>query len=194
MKEYKELEREFILQINNGEIMAPSKSVLGNKLLQFCNGAVYDEFKNIIEIHDAKLEALEEIIEGNPNENILVAYNYKSDLKRLLAKFKQAVVVNDDNIAKWNKGNIKLMLCHPASSGRGLNLQHGGNIIVWFSLTWDLENYLQFNGRIHRPGQKNTVTINHIIAKNSIDEHILKILAFKNINQNQLMDYLKTNL
>jgi SNF2 family DNA or RNA helicase len=193
-KKYKSLEKEFFLKVNDNAIVASTKAVLGNKLLQYCNGAVYDADKNVIETHTAKLDALEDLIEDNANENILVAYNYKSDLERLLARFKQAELINDANIAKWNKGEIKLMLCHPASAGRGLNLQFGGNIIIWFGLTWNLEDYLQFNARLYRPGQTKGVVINHIVAKDCIDEKILDALAAKNISQNNLLDYLKTNV
>lgn len=189
-QKYKELEKEFILQIKDNEIVVSSLPVLGNKLLQFCNGAIYDENKNILEIHQAKLEALEDIIEDNPNENILVAYNFKSDLERLKNRFKHAVTMNVEGnmIEKWNKGEIKLLLCHPASSGKGLNLQYGGYIIVWFGLTWNLEDYLQFNKRLHRPGQLKPVIINHIIAQDCIDEKILKVLNQKNVTQQNLLN------
>lgn len=189
-QKYKEFEKEFVLQWKNNEIEASSLAVLRNKLLQFCNGAIYDENKNIIELHNAKLDALNDIIEDNPNETILVAYNFKSDLKRLQKRFSHAVTMtNDDTIIEnWNKGQIKLLLCHPASSGKGLNLQQGGNIVIWFGLTWDLENYLQFNARLHRPGQLKPVIINHIIAQDCIDERILKILDYKNVKQEDLLN------
>lgn len=193
MKTYNEIRKEFIANIGNNEITVFNAAVLSNKLLQFCNGAIYDENKNIIEIHDAKLDALEDLIEDNPNENILVAYNYKSDLIRLQKRFKHAIAMDKDgkNIDLWNKGEIKLLLCHPASSGKGLNLQHGGHIIIWFGLTWNLEDYLQFNARLHRIGQSKPVIINHIIAENCIDEIIMKVLNNKNVNQNILLNALK---
>lgn len=188
-EKYKELEKEFILQLETKEIAVSSIPVLVNKLLQFCNGAIYDENKNIIELHQAKLDALEGIIEDNPNENILVAYNFKSDLKRLQNRFKHAVTMNNKEniIEKWNKEEIKLLLCHPANAGKGLNLQQGGRIIVWFGLTWNLEDYLQFNKRLHRPGQLKPVIINHIIAQNCIDEKVLKVLNQKNLTQQSLL-------
>lgn len=193
MKTYNEIRKEFITNIGNKEITVSTAAVLSNKLLQFCNGAIYDENKNIIEIHNAKLDALEDLIEDNPDENILVAYNYKSDLIRLQKRFKHAIVMDKDgkNIDLWNKGEIKLLLCHPASSGKGLNLQQGGHIIIWFGLTWNLEDYLQFNARLYRIGQSKPVIINHIIAENCIDEVIMKVLNNKNVNQNILLNALK---
>lgn len=193
LKTYNEIRKEFIANIGNKEITVSNAAVLSNKLLQFCNGAIYDENKNIIEIHDAKLDALEDLIEDNPDENILVAYNYNSDLTRLQKRFKDAVVMDKEgrNVDLWNKGEIKLLLCHPASSGKGLNLQHGGHIIIWFGLTWNLEDYLQFNARLHRIGQSKPVIINHIIAENCIDEIIMKVLSNKDRNQNTLLDALK---
>lgn len=191
---YKELKKEFTANINDKEISIFNAATLSNKLLQFCNGAIYDENKNIIEIHNAKLDALEEIIEDNPNENLLVAYTYQSDLKRLLKRFKHAAVIDNEGkiIEKWNEGKIKLLLCHPSSMGKGLNLQKGGHIIIWFGLTWNLEDYLQFNARLHRLGQSKPVIINHIVAENGIDEVIMKVLNNKNISQSSLLDALKT--
>lgn len=190
---YKELKKEFLATIESKDIVAVNAAVLTGKLLQFCNGAIYDADKNIIEIHDAKLDALEEIIEGNPNENILVAYNFRSDLKRIKARFKSAVILDKEGtqIAAWNEGKIKLLLCHPASSGKGLNLQAGGNTIIWFSLTWNLEDYLQFNARLHRQGQLKPVVINHIIAKGCIDEMVMKMLTEKEMSLNSLLEFLK---
>jgi SNF2 family DNA or RNA helicase len=191
-EKYDELAKEFILKVSSGDIIAANAGVLTNKLLQFCNGAIYDEFKDYSIIHDFKLDALEEIIEGNPNESIIVAYNYKSDLERLKNRFKQAVIMSKDSreIEAWNQGDIKLLLCHPASSGKGLNLQHGGRIIVWFGLTWNLEDYLQFNARLYRQGQIKPVIINHIVAKDCIDELVLERLGAKNNNQKELLEAL----
>lgn len=190
---YEKFKKEFIANIQNKEVTAVNAAVLTGKLLQFCNGAIYDDNKNILEIHDSKLEALEGIIEENKNENILVAYNFKSDLIRLQNRFKEAHVMDAQGtkVEEWNKGKIKLLLCHPASSGKGLNLQAGGNIIVWFGLTWNLEDYLQFNGRLHRQGQLRPVIINHIIANNCIDEKVMMMLQNKEMCLNSLLDSLK---
>lgn len=187
-KKYKAFQKEFILRIKEEEITASTAAVLTNKLLQYANGAIYDEDKKFIEIHDAKLDALEEIIEDNKNENILVAYNFQSDLVRLKKRFKHAIQLTDDKIiADWNANRIKLLLAHPASCGMGLNLQHGGNNIIWFGMTWNLEHYLQFNARLHRQGQIKPVVINHIISKNTIDEKIIYSLNNKNINLKDLL-------
>lgn len=191
-KEYDDLAKEFVLKVSSGNIVAANAGVLTNKLLQFCNGAIYDEFGDYNIIHDLKLDALEEILEGNSNENIIVAYNYKSDLERLKHRFKHGVTMSKDSreVETWNQGDIKLLLCHPASSGKGLNLQHGGHIIVWFGLTWNLEDYLQFNARLYRQGQIKPVIINHIVAKDCIDETVLERLGSKNSNQKELLDSL----
>ncbi len=191
-KEYKELENEFVTKIENTEITTANAATLAGKLLQFCNGAIYDEDKNIIEVHDAKLDALESIVNDNPNENILVAYSFKSDLKRLKERFKYAhvFIAGSDAVERWNKGEIRMLLCHPASAGKGLNLQAGGCNIIWFGLTWNLEDYLQFNARLHRQGQERPVVINHLVARGGIDEMVMKALKNKEANQKQLLDSL----
>jgi len=195
-EQYKELEKEFIISLDDIDIESPSKATLGNKLLQICNGAVYDAERNVHEIHNEKIERLKEIIEDNPGENFLVAYNYKHDLEKLQKAFPKAVKLEtakqeDD----WNKGKIKILLAHPASAGHGLNLQYGGNIIVWYGLTWNLEYYQQFNKRLHRQGQKNIVRNIHLIAKGCLDEKVLFFaLSGKAKTQKDLIDYLKHEL
>lgn len=195
-QQYKELEKEFIISLNDTDIESLSKAALGNKLLQMCNGSVYDAEKNIHEIHSEKIERLKEIIEDNPGENFLVAYNYKHDLEKLQKAFPKAVKLEtakqeDD----WNRGKIKILLAHPASAGHGLNLQYGGNVIIWYGLTWNLEYYQQFNKRLHRQGQKNIVRNIHLIAKGCLDEKLLFFaLSNKAKIQKDLIDYLKQNL
>ena len=194
MQQYKELEKEFLLSVSDGvDIEAPSSATLVNKLLQMCNGAVYDSGGNTHEIHDTKIKSLKEIIEDNPSENFLVAYNYKSDLQRLIKAFPQAVVLSKSGkeLTEWNKGNIKMLLAHPASAGHGLNAQFGGSTIVWYGLNWSLELYQQFNARLHRQGQTKPVRIIHIVAKGGIDEKVLKALNSKAKNQDDLLNYLK---
>lgn len=188
-KKYKEFEKDFILKIKEDEITASTAAVLANKLLQFSNGAIYDENKNFVEIHESKLDVLQDIIEENENSNILVAYNFQSDLKRLQKRFENGIVLdnNEKIIDLWNNKKIKLMFAHPASCSMGLNLQKGGNIIIWFGLTWNLEHYLQFNARLHRQGQEKPVIINHIVAKNTIDEKVIKSLNNKNFNLKDLL-------
>lgn len=192
-KQYKELEKQFMLSLENVDITTMSAAALGNKLLQLCNGAVYDIDKNYHVLHDEKIKKLKDIIEENPNENFLIAYNFKSDLDRLVKAFPDAVVMgkHDHEINLWNAGKIKILLAHPASAGHGLNLQFGGNIIIWFGLTWSLELYQQFNKRLDRPGQKKQVKIIHLVTKNCIDERVLQAINSKATTQQQLIDYLR---
>jgi SNF2 family DNA or RNA helicase len=169
-------------------------AVLANKLLQFANGAMYtDEVKNWSETHASKLDALAEIIEDNAGENVLVAYNYRSDLERLLKRFPQAVVLDkqQDTIDRWNRGETRLLLAHPASAGHGLNIQSGGSLIVWFGLTWSLENYLQFNARLHRQGQTKPVRVIHLLAEGTIDLRVIEELGKKDKTQVNLLRALK---
>jgi SNF2 family DNA or RNA helicase len=160
-----------------------------------CNGALYTEngSSDFIEIHDEKLKALEDIVNDNEDENLLVAYNFKSDLVRIKARFPQARILGKEGleIEDWNKGKIKMLLAHPASAGMGLNLQQGGSVIVWFGMTWSLENYAQFNGRIHRQGQTKPVRVIHILTGGTIDERVLKVLSQKDSVQSTLLNALK---
>lgn len=192
--DYKEFEEKFFIEFQNSEVEAMSAASLANKLLQYCSGAVYiDEFKNYEVVHDAKLDALEDIIEQNDGENILVAYNFKSDLERLLKRFPNARVLdkNQSTIDDWNEGNIPLLFAHPQSAGHGLNIQHGGSMIVWFSLNWSLEYYQQFNARLFRQGQTMAVRIIHLVCKGCIDERIINVLKLKDIVQSDLLRALK---
>lgn len=192
--QYKELEKEFLLSLENEtDIEAPTSAALSNKLLQMCNGAIYDEKKNIHEIHGAKIKTLKEIIEDNPNENFLIAYNYKSDLQRIQKAFPKAIKLSKDTkeIDKWNEGKIKMLLAHPASAGHGLNLQKGGNVVIWFGLNWSLELYQQFNARLHRQGQEKPVRVIHIVAKGGLDQKVMLALKNKAKTQQELIDYLK---
>lgn len=197
LKTYGEFEREFVAQIENEEIAVFHAAALANKLLQYANGALYlDETKRYKSIHDEKLDALAGMIEDNPNENILVAYNYKFDLEKLQARFPEAVVMSKsgEEVDLWNDGKIKILLAHPASAGHGLNLQKGGNIIVWYGLNWSLEYYQQFNARLHRQGQERPVTIAHIITKGTIDEKVMKAIESKAETQDELLEALKAQL
>lgn len=195
MKKYKELEKTLLAELDGGqEVEAITAAALANKMLQFANGAAYyDHLKNWGEVHKEKLDALSDIVDDNPNENILVAYNYKFDLERLLKKFPQAVVLDKEQstIDRWNKGEIKMLLAHPASAGHGLNLQSGGSMIVWFGLNWSLELYQQFNARLHRQGQTKPVRIIHLVGNGTIDERVLRVLSEKDATQASLLDALK---
>ena len=194
LTQYKQLEKEFLLTINKTDVEALSAATLANKLLQICNGCVYDEHKTPLELHSAKLDALHELVEDNPTESILVAYNYKSDLTRLKKRFPQAVELdkNPKTIDDWNNGKIKMLLAHPASAGHGINLQKGGNVCVWFGLNWSLELYEQFNARLYRQGQKsNTVRIIHLVADGCIDEKVMLAIGNKAKTQAELIQNLK---
>jgi len=195
LKKYREFERNLIVELVTGEdIEAETAAVLANKLLQWSNGAMYtDKLGNWAETHREKLDALEDIIDDNPGENILVAYNYKSDLERIKIKFPKARVLdkNPQTIQDWNAGKIPLLLAHPQSAGHGLNLQHGGATIVWFGLNWSLELDQQFNGRLHRQGQERPVRVIRIVAAGCLDERVLQVLAIKDAVQSNLLAALK---
>jgi SNF2 family DNA or RNA helicase len=195
LKSYKEMEKTLLSTLETGEeVEAVSAAALANKLLQFANGAAYyDEHKNWAEVHKEKLDALEEIVEENPSENILVAYNYKFDLARLLKRFPQAKVLDneDSTIERWNRGEIPMLLAHPASAGHGINLQKGGSLSVWFGLNWSLELYQQFNARLHRQGQTKPVRIIHLVSEGTIDERVLRVLKDKDATQSSLLNALK---
>ena len=195
LERYKDFEKTLLAELEDGEqVEAMTAAVLANKLLQFANGSIYtDEKRNWSEIHAAKLDALAEIIEDNAGENILVSYNYKFDLERLQKRFPDAIVLDkqQETIDRWNRGEIKLLLAHPASAGHGLNIQAGGSLIVWFGLTWSLEYYLQFNARLHRQGQLKPVRIIHIVTGDTIDERVLKVLTAKDKTQRALLAALK---
>jgi SNF2 family DNA or RNA helicase len=195
-EQYKELEKNFLLTLGKIDIASPSQAALGNKLLQMCNGAIYDNSGNSHEIHNIKIDVLKEIVEENPGENFLVAYNYKSDLEKILKAFPKAVLIGKGTKEQddWNAGKIKMLVTHPASTGHGLNLQFGGNILVWFGLNWSLELYQQFNKRLHRQGQKNLVRIIHIVAKGGLDENVMLALNNKAKTQQELIDFLKFKL
>lgn len=195
IRRYKEFEKTLLAQLETGEeVEAMTAATLANKLLQFASGSMYvDEHKNYAEIHSAKLDTLAEIVDENEGENLLVAYNYRFDLERLLKRFPQAVVLDKEQstIDRWNRGEIKMLLAHPASAGHGLNIQAGGAIIVWFSLNWSLELYQQFNARLHRQGQEKPVRIIHMLAEGTIDERVMAALGCKDATQSSLLNALK---
>jgi len=195
LETYKNFEKTLFVELEDGEqVEAITAAVLANKLLQFANGGMYvDDKRNWSEVHSAKLDALAEILEDNPGGNVLVSYNYKFDLERLLKRFPDAVVLDKEQstIDRWNRGEIKLLLAHPASAGHGLNIQAGGSLIVWFGLTWSLEYYLQFNARLHRQGQLKPVRIVHIVTEGTIDSRVLNVLMSKEKTQQSLLKALK---
>ncbi|HES7406388.1 TPA: DEAD/DEAH box helicase, partial [Streptococcus pyogenes] len=139
-----------------------------------------------------KLDALENIVEESQGQPILVFYQYQHDLERLKTRFPQAEELT--SVDKWNSGKIPILLCHPQSAGHGLNLQKGGHIIVWFGITWSLEYYQQANARLDRQGQTEPVIVHHIVAENTVDEKVLRILQGKEKNQNALLEAVKAQL
>lgn len=195
-KLYDLFEKEFLLELENTQVEALTTAALVNKLLQICNGFVYDADKVPHVMHDAKIDALRDIVADNPAENFLVAYNFKADLDRLTQAFPQAVVLDKKGLAleQWNKGNIRILLAHPASAGHGLNAQFGGSAVVWFGLNWSLELYQQFNSRIYRQGQNKPVRIIHIVSKGCYDDKVVSALRRKVKTQNDLIEYLKYNM
>ena len=199
VNDYRDFERELLAEVDGEEIEAVSAAALAGKLLQWCNGAVYtDEKRNWSTIHDEKIKALEEIVECN-DEPILLAYNFKSDLARIKKAFPDAVELDKstETIDKWNRGEIKLLLAHPASAGHGLNLQKGGSLAVWFGLNWSLELYQQFNARLYRQGQTKPTRIVHIVATADdgkhkfLDERVIDVLQLKDATQDKLLQAVK---
>ena len=188
---YEEFEKEFYFEFTRDfEINAVSKSVLINKLLQLTNGAVYGDTGDYFIVHNEKLDKLEEIVESTLDSPILCFYQYRHDLDRILERFHFAKELSQDNVDDWNKGKIKLLLTHPSSSAYGLNLQDGGNVIVWFGLPWNLELYQQANARLYRQGQIHNVIIHHLICNNTVEERVLEALQRKGKVQDELLDYL----
>ena len=192
---YDTLRDDLILSVGENEIDAANAASLSNKLSQMANGAVYSADQSVIEIHDHKLDALEDLIEAANGKPVLVAYWFKHDLERIKARFKVREIKSSKDIADWNDGKIPVAVIHPASAGHGLNLQAGGSTLIWFGLTWSLELYQQTNARLWRQGQKSaTVVIHHIIAEDTIDELILKALHKKEKSQNALIDAVRVML
>ncbi|HEL1017397.1 TPA: DEAD/DEAH box helicase [Streptococcus equi subsp. zooepidemicus] len=192
---YEELKADFILELPEGEITAANAASLTGKLSQLANGDIYDDEGNIVEFHDRKLDALEDIIESANGKPLLVAYWFKHDLQRIKKRFDVREIKTSKDIIDWNNGDIPVAVIHPASAGHGLNLQAGGSTLIWFGLTWSLELYQQTNARLWRQGQSSgTVVIEHIITKGTIDERILKALSLKEVSQNALIDAVKANL
>lgn len=194
---YQQLERDFLAEIGDETVEILHAAALTNKLLQFANGAIYtDEEKNWRTVHDAKLAALAELVDEAAGQPLLIAHNYRTDEHRILEAFPQAEVIgkNPETIKRWNRGEIPMMLAHPASAGHGLNLQDGGNTVVWFGLNWSLELYLQFNARLHRQGQTKPVIVHHLVAQNTVDEAVMAALARKDTTQRALLDALKHDI
>ena len=193
-KVYSEFKEDMVANLGDEEIDAVNAAVLSGKLLQMANGAVYDSENKAHVIHDKKLDALEDLIEGANGKPVLVAYWYKHDLERIKERFPVRQIQSSKDIEDWNDGKIPIAVIHPASAGHGLNLQSGGSTLIWFGLTWSLELYQQTNARLYRQGQKDTVIVHHIITKNTIDEDVLLALTKKEKTQDALIDAVKANL
>ena len=196
---YKKLERDMLLEVDEDEITATTAAVLGNKLLQLGNGAVYGENKQVVEIHQCKIEAFLETVEALQGQSALVFYNFKHDRNRLLAALKKTslrvrVYQSAQDETDWNNHNIDILLAHPASTAYGLNLQDGGNHIIWFGLNWSLELYQQANKRLHRQGQTERVIIHNLIVQGSMDEDVMDALQGKSDTQDSLLKALQVRI
>lgn len=193
-KLYDSLKKDMVLSVGDDEIDAINAAALSSKLLQMASGAVYNDDKESIHIHDRKLDALEDLIEGANGKPVLVAYWFKHDLERIKERFDVREIKTSKDITDWNNGKISAAVIHPASAGHGLNLQLGGSTLIWFSLTWSLELYQQTNARLYRQGQDSTVVIHHILTKGTIDEDVMKALKAKERIQDALIDSVKARL
>ena len=199
---YRSMEREMVLQIDEDAITAMSAAALSTKLLQLSNGAVYDETGAVHQIHDCKLDALCELIEGlrERGKSALVFYQFQHDLDRILQRLHETpkiaacVLDGPDAIEAWNFGELDVLLAHPASASYGLNLQAGGSHIIWFGLTWNYEQYVQANARLHRQGQKETVIIHHLVTQGTRDADVMKALEHKDQAQQYVLDSLKARI
>ena len=194
-EKYEKLKKELVLTSDDNEVTAANAAALSNKLSQMASGAVYSDDGSIVEVHNGKLDALEDIIESMNGKPLLVAYWFKHDLERIKKRFDVREIKSSEDISDWNNGKIPVALIHPASAGHGLNLQNGGSTLVWFFLPWSLELYQQTNARLWRQGQTaNTVVIQHIIAKDTIDAKILNALKAKDTTQAELISAVKACL
>lgn len=192
---YEEMKKTAVLELEDSEIIGVTAAAVLNKLLQIANGAIYDEDKNVNVIHDAKLDALEDLIEEANGQPVLVFYTYQSDRDRIMQRIPESrVMEKDQDIDDWNARNVPVMLAHPASCGHGLNLQQGGHIIVWFGLTWSLELYQQANARLNRQGQEKPVMIYHLLAKDTAETRVMTALKNKSTTQDALIECVKAEI
>lgn len=191
MKQYNQMERDQLLRIDDETVVALNAAAVMNKLLQMANGSVYADGGDVVRIHEKKLDALEEIIDTT-GEPVLVFYSFRHDLEAIKKRIPDArELESSEDIARWNQGEIPVLLCHPASVGYGLNLQDGGHVIVWYGLTWSLELYQQANARLFRQGQQKAVIIHHLIAEGTVDEQVMRALQHKDTSQSALLAALK---
>lgn len=193
-KVYDRFRTDMVAEIRGEEIDAANAAALAGKLLQMAGGAVYGGDERVLPIHERKLDALEDLIEGANGKPVLVAYWFRHEAERIRKRFDVREIRTSEDIADWNAAKIPVALIHPASAGHGLNLQAGGSTLVWYSLTWSLELYQQTNARLYRQGQKDTVVIHHIVAKDTIDENVMAALERKDKTQSALIDAVKAQL
>ena len=198
-KLYDQLKSDLIIPLEDGDIDAANAAALSNKLLQLSNGAVYDENGIVRVVHKRKLEMLEDMIEAANGQPVLIAYWFKHDHHRIMEHltacgYSPRDIRESEDIKDWNTGKMAVALIHPASAGHGLNIQEGGHILIWFGLTWSLELYQQTNARLWRQGQRDTVTIHHIVCENTVDEDVLNALSSKNVTQEKLIAAVKAQL
>lgn len=196
---YKKLEKDMLLEIDEEEITATTAAALGTKLLQLGNGAVYGENRQVVEIHQCKIEAFMELVEALQGQSALVFYNFQHDRDRLLLALKKSglrvrVYKDAQDETDWNNHQIDILLAHPASTAYGLNLQDGGNHIIWFGLNWSLELKQQADKRLHRQGQKQKVFIHHLIVQGSMDEDVMDALQGKSTTQESLLKALRVRI
>jgi SNF2 family DNA or RNA helicase len=197
---YEKLRKELVLDAVDGQVTAANAASLSGKLLQLANGAVYTDEGTTIRIHDRKLDALEDLIESANGQSVLVAYWFKHDLQRITGRLEKlgisfSTLDTSESIRVWNEGNLPVGLIHPASAGHGLNLQGGGNCLIWFGLTWSLELYQQTVARLWRQGQQSeAVVVQHLITEKTIDERIMQVLSGKAHTQNALIEAVKAEL
>jgi SNF2 family DNA or RNA helicase len=196
-KKYDDFEKEQVLEMIDKEITAVNAAALTNKLLQFSNGAIYDDNRQVHHIHDLKIDACKELIEAAQGQPVLIVWAYQHDRDRLidaLKAYKPVHTLEKKDIDNWNAGKTQVLMMHPASGGHGLNLQFGGHIIIWFGLTWSLELYQQTNARLPRPGQTHRVIINRIVCHDTEDKTVIKALERKDHGQNELLNALKAKI
>lgn len=196
---YRKLQKDLVLSIGKDEIDAKNAAVLSGKLLQMAGGAIYTKDEEVIRIHDHKLDMLEDLIEQANGQSVLVAYWFRHEHDRIIERLHSMGIEGRElktskDLSDWNEGKVPVALISPASAGHGLNIQYGGHILIWFSLPWSLELYLQTVGRLWRQNQKEIVSVHHIICKGTVDENVIAALENKNMTQENLIAAVKANL
>ena len=196
-KAYRRMEREMVMEVGEEEISATSAAALTGKLLQLCGGSVYDEAGDDHHVHDAKLDALSELIEQLHGEHALLFYGYRHELPYIRAKLlglRWRELESAEDAEAWNRGEVDVLIVHPASCAYGLNLQEGGHHVIWYTLTWSLELYQQANARLHRQGQEKPVIVHRLLVQGGVDEDVAKALEGKDETQAALVEALKARI